>query len=937
MHRKAKYSIRRTADKLIAARNLKERLRLVTGLCARDGVKLARQLKDITYLYWTSQPTVAVSAATSIGLLAKTVPDPEIEALSLWVDGIACITKGKHDLALEKLDRASKLFVKMRRVHDSAQPKVASLIALAMLGRYDEAFRTGRKTLQIFERMGDQLAAGKIEMNLSNIASRTGKHRVAETYCLSARGRFAALNEIEMLAMAENDLAKTYSELNEFRSAEKYYSSAFSRARESGMLVTEAEIEANLGNLAIYRARYGEALKYLEESRRKYADLGMSHQSAIAELEVADIYRELNLFSEALEIYPKLAATFRKLKMIDEEARARAGFGSTAFKTGRSKTAKNQLKAAAELYRKGGNLSGHADVLLRRAKLELSFGRDREALSLATKARGMLRTTEDTKLKMLAKWFCGDVMLKLGRRANARRILLEVVDDARSADLRSLEFFALSSLGYDAAAGGEHVRAESYFKDAVALIESIRDLLPVEEFQISFFTDKATVYISLVKLLLQEGRLDEAFAFLEGSRSRSLLDSVRVGNLVGSNRNEYGNEISKVREELNWYYSRLRESVGNEFADHQEIIRRLETTLAELVRRSDSLSSTGRTPPTGSFKMKSLKKMLGKKRALIEYFVADGKYSAAVVTQKECQFYIDLCTETELTGLIDDLRFHFNTLRYGKERLGKALDHLRSRCNEILLMLFKALLGKFVETLEDHDLVIVPAGSVHYVPFNALNDGRRYLAESRSVVYAPAATIWMELASSKRRDHGKALLIGFADEQIPMVESEIQEISKVVPNAKIITGSDASWSNYKELTPRYDVVHIACHGQFRADNPIYSSLHLADGWVTVRDIAEQKLRARLVTLSACESGLNMIHAGEEILGLARGFLKAGVSSLVLSLWSVNDEATASLMCEFYTNLQNGMRVNDALKMAQLKFIDRGEHPFYWAPFIVVGK
>lgn len=118
---------------------------------------------------------------------------------------------------------------------------------------------------------------------------------------------------------------------------------------------------------------------------------------------------------------------------------------------------------------------------------------------------------------------------------------------------------------------------------------------------------------------------------------------------------------------------------------------------------------------------------------------------------------------------------------------------------------------------------------------------------------------------------------------------------------------------------------------------MFSSLHLADGWITVRDICSQKLTAKLVTLSACETGLNKIFAGEEILGLARGFLTAGADSLVVSLWAVDDAATARLMRDFYTNLQRNETISASLRKAQLSFIQRGEHPFYWSPFVSIGK
>jgi CHAT domain-containing protein len=132
-------------------------------------------------------------------------------------------------------------------------------------------------------------------------------------------------------------------------------------------------------------------------------------------------------------------------------------------------------------------------------------------------------------------------------------------------------------------------------------------------------------------------------------------------------------------------------------------------------------------------------------------------------------------------------------------------------------------------------------------------------------------------------------------------------------------------------------LHLACHGQFRPDNPLFSGLHLADGFVTVRDICRQRLNAEVVTLSACETGLSKIFAGDEILGLSRGFLSAGAKSLILSLWTVNDAATSDLMKEFYINLSHGKSASEALRLAQLKFIKNNEHPYFWSPFILIGR
>ena len=117
---------------------------------------------------------------------------------------------------------------------------------------------------------------------------------------------------------------------------------------------------------------------------------------------------------------------------------------------------------------------------------------------------------------------------------------------------------------------------------------------------------------------------------------------------------------------------------------------------------------------------------------------------------------------------------------------------------------------------------------------------------------------------------------------------------------------------------------------------MFSSLHLADGWVTVQDICRRRLHADLVTLSACATGLTEIYPGEEMLGLTRGFLTAGARSLIVSLWTVNDKATASLMGEFYRNLQLGRTPAASLRAAQREFISNESHPYYWSPFVSIG-
>ncbi|MBN2004702.1 MAG: CHAT domain-containing protein [Anaerolineae bacterium] len=136
----------------------------------------------------------------------------------------------------------------------------------------------------------------------------------------------------------------------------------------------------------------------------------------------------------------------------------------------------------------------------------------------------------------------------------------------------------------------------------------------------------------------------------------------------------------------------------------------------------------------------------------------------------------------------------------------------------------------------------------------------------------------------------------------------------------------------------------ASHGEFRADNPLFSSIALADGWLTTLDIFNLRLSASLVTLSGCQTGRSVIGGGDELLGLMRAFLYAGAASLVISLWSIEDRSTAQLTKAFYRHLVNGQTKAAALRQAQLQFLQPDDqnghaifhHPYFWAPFCLVG-
>ena len=421
---------RELIDKLLDTNVKRRHLNLFKRFPEFVGLRLATELKDSYYGSWTTAPKKTRNAATALDVLHQIFPDAEVKALAFWVSGIACLTEGKIEQAIDELDRSTETFISLKKISQSAQPQVSKLYALSLLGRYDEAVETGNAALKIFEKHRDLITAGKVEMNLGNIALRRGFLAEAENRFMSARKRFTKLNEKVWLAMCENDLAITYTALNEYRTAERFYDQALEKTSEMKMRVTEAEIEASMGNLALFRGRFHEALRFLELSRQKYFELNMPHQTAIANLEIADIYLELNLTDEAIAIYEKVADSFKRLKMQGEEARARANFGRAAMLKNEMPKAKRQLNKSARLYILENNLQGAAVVRLTEATLELEQEDYQTALSIVLGAKRLLAKGCNQRYKLLAGWLHGEILRTLKRSKSSEKLLAETLAEA---------------------------------------------------------------------------------------------------------------------------------------------------------------------------------------------------------------------------------------------------------------------------------------------------------------------------------------------------------------------------------------------------------------------------------------------------------------------------------------------------------------------------
>jgi hypothetical protein len=299
--------------------------------------------------------------------------------------------------------------------------------------------------------------------------------------------------------------------------------------------------------------------------------------------------------------------------------------------------------------------------------------------------------------------------------------------------------------------------------------------------------------------------------------------------------------------------------------------------------------------------------------------------------------YRRLTTPSELSPILDRLGMQWNRFRLGDEHITRHRVALERSARAVLADLYDRLVRPLADDLDSEQLIIVPYGPLHGIPFHALYDGQSYLIERYEISYATSATVMARCQTRPRRPLEQALVVGVPDDGIPYVAQEAETVAALLPGAQLLQGQEATIPALRATAPGQDLLHLACHGLFRGDNPLFSALRLGDGWLTVAEAAELELGAGLVTLSACESGRSRVVEGDELLGLTRAFLGSGATSLIVSLWLVNDASTAQLMEEFYRCLQAGQSKAAALRAAQRALLAKETHPYYWAPFVLVGQ
>ena len=918
---------------------------------------LAWSLKDICYAAWNSDPQRSARAAAALRTLCAPlapdgVPDAamrETVALADWTAGIACLTRGQMNEATVHFDAAAGLFRGLGQVGHAAQTQIPKIMALSMLGQHALAAACAEQTQREFVALGDVGAAGKVSLNLGSLYLRRDEFQQCVRHYRQAAVLFARVGDREHSVMADIGLAGGLTALGDFDEAQRIHARAAMRARTYGLPVLEAVVEESVALLELARGHYRDALAGFEGARRRYEQLGMPQHLAIAEKQLADAYLELHLLPEALLLFDQALTKFRSLDMPDDEAWTLAQKGRAQVRIGSQEAAVASLVSANASFAALGNEVGAAAVELARAELALLGDDACAALALSALAERRFAAADLPDRRALANVVRAHSLLSAGQVEQARALFDATLVSARELQLLPVQVRCLTGQGLAASVTGNQNAARTAFRAAVELFEEIRSTLPGDEIRSAFLTDHLRPYQELLRIAVDEHAHDssperaaEVLRQLDRLRARALGERLgRAKEMDGGADRQDGAGTEVLRTRLNWLYRRVRQLQDEAMpsAVLSAELRRTEHELLEHARRQRLAASDSSpdTMPGAGFDVEALQDVLGEGDALIEYGVIDDELFACVVTRAGIALQRNIAAWPAVLDAVRSARFQIETLGHGAAPVARHIGILTTRAQARMRQLHALVWAPLAGTLAQcRRVLIIPHAQLGALPFAALHDGERSLAQRHELVLAPSARVALRGLRRVPASAIRALVLGEST-RLPHAANEARKVAALYAQADLFVADQATLGKLRTHAAAADVIHLACHAQFRSDNPMFSALHLVDGALTVEATEALLLKPCTVVLSACETALAEQGDGNEMVGLVRAFLLAGAARVLAALWPVDDEITARFMAHFHGALCRDIAPGAALRLAQAHIERTHPHPFYWAAFTLHGR
>lgn len=892
--------------------------------------------------------------------IAKRIPDEKKECESLLKMGLLYWNIAKREESAEKYKQALSLAQKLNL--KDKQEECQNALEIYRLyregneflssGEYQKSIESFEKAIDLAERTGSKEHKTRCMRQLSLTYWVLNKFKEFHFLNEEALNISKELKHRKEIGRCLNNIGLFFWKLNSYSKALTYFKDAIKIAEQEEDKQNEAECLNNIGLIHQEMGSYEKALEYLFKSLSISQKLGLQVLISINLNTLGETYRRMGLISRNEEDFDKAEKNFNKALDYFKDS---------------LKLAKDTKQRKTEIQ----VLNNIGSVYSEQKKYQDALQYFKEGLKKAEEA-------QDFELMGFILTNMGIVSYNQENYEESTKYYEQAINLAVGRDQVLWEAYMESAKAYEKQ--NEFEKALVNYQNSIEAIEKIRSSIDLEEFKAKYLgTDKRIdAYHNLINLLIslhnsepEKGYDSEAFNYLERAKARAFLDSIELSRVDISQGVDL--ELLNREKELMKDYSILQTKLLNAEINPDE----KDNIFVKLREKDDELETLkqeirAKSPAYANLKypeiitLKDAQEMLpDKNTAFFAYCLGKENCYAFVITKKELEVF-PLPSRDEIKKQVIDYLGVLNN---------KENQDYRSGYNLFSTLVLPGL-SKNLKTI-----IFIPDDILNFFPFETLitnKENRNWLVKDYRISYAPSISSLREIIQRKKLNRKKppCEVLAFGDPYFGSEKTEsngneaikefysndtinlfrlrysrfeLDEISSLFKKTKtkIFRRENASEEQVKKQNlADYKVIHFATHSIIDDKIPARSSIVLLldkdpneDGFLQMREIYNLKLNSDLVTLSSCETGLGELIRGEGIEGLNRAFFYAGSSSVLMSLWAVNDQASSQLMERFYYHLRSSESIMNALRKVKLEMINSSalSHPYYWAGFIVSGK
>lgn len=779
-------------------------------------------------------------------------------------------------------------------------------------------------------------------------------------------------------------LSVTYSEIKNSLKFLDLNKEALELARKLNHRIEEGRCLYNIGLYYDSIENYSRALLHYEDALKIARENQSLNDESYCLTNISHIYIQVGNYDKALDYLNEVLKIDREIEEDDYVAIDLNNIGVTYQKKAKQSETKEDLNTALSYFKESMELASlieddktEIQALTNIGMVYIDQENYAEAIVYFETALDRAEKIGDKEEIANLRVNLGMVNNRLGNEHEAVDHIRRAVEIASSPKEAAILWEAYLELANAYRQQKKYTESIDSYKESIKYIEEIRSKIQLEELKAIYLgvDRRIDTYQNLIDLLVKLndenpnfGYKEDAFFYLERAKARAFLDRLEISQVNFSQNVDW--KLLKQEEAVLSELSSLNAALyktGISEDERLETEKKIETAEADLEALKRKIRSSGsgyvnlRYPKIISLH-EVQKKLLDNHTAFFEYCLTEKNSYVFVITKKKLEI-ISLPHQEKISSMV---RKHLNNIT------DKANQNFHSGYSLFLTLVFPGL----NENIKN--LIIIPDDILHYLPFETLLtdvEQNTWLIKNYNIAYAPSISSLREIIQRKRSfvKKPKKQLLAVGDpifdlekkktEKGPVSESyeaadtpnlprlkysglEIEKIADLFSRTDTLKRGQASEGVFKAMNlADYKILHFATHCLIDDKKPARSSIVFSlynsseeDGFLQMREIFYLKLNSDLVTLSSCQTGGGQLIKGEGIEGLSRAFFYAGTSAALISLWSINDQATSQFMERFYFYLRSNQSIMTSLQKTKLEMIESGtlSHPYYWAGFVVTG-